>query len=117
VLFIGIAPANPDCQAASVGSERWLPLRSCRDHSLNHTGPDAEGAADLQDAHAIRFKLAYARLYGSFHWAPTELRPLRFGPRRSAFTRSRIIPRSNSANTPSIWNIALPAVVDVSSPC
>jgi hypothetical protein len=34
-----------------------------------------------------------------------------------AFTRSRMMPRSNSANTPSIWNIALPAVVVVSSPC
>jgi hypothetical protein len=31
-------------------------------------------------------------------------------------TRSRIMPRSNSANTPSIWNMALPAVVEVSSP-
>jgi hypothetical protein len=34
-----------------------------------------------------------------------------------AITRSRIIARSNSANTPSIWNIARPEGVDVSSPC
>ena len=75
-------------------------------------------SADLQDAHAIGFKLAYARLYGRLHWAPTELRPLRLilARARPALTLSRMMPRSNSANTPSIWNIALPAFVDVSSP-
>ena len=34
-----------------------------------------------------------------------------------ARTRSWIMARSNSANTPIIWNIALPAGVVVSSPC
>ena len=34
-----------------------------------------------------------------------------------AITRSRIIARSNSAKTPSIWNMARPDGVDVSSPC
>jgi hypothetical protein len=38
-------------------------------------------------------------------------------PRQPGVTRSRIMPRSNSANTPNIWNMALPAVVEVSSPC
>jgi hypothetical protein len=32
-------------------------------------------------------------------------------------TRSTIMARSNSANTPIIWNMALPAGVVVSSPC
>lgn len=46
-------------------------------------------------------------------------RPSRF-PRalpRPACPRSRIMARSNSANTPSIWNIALPLGVVVSMPC
>ena len=34
-----------------------------------------------------------------------------------ALTRSTIIARSNSANTPHIWNMALPAGVDVSRAC
>jgi len=34
-----------------------------------------------------------------------------------ALTRSTIIARSNSANTPHIWNMALPAGVDVSNAC
>ncbi len=34
-----------------------------------------------------------------------------------AWMRSAMISRSNSANTPSIWNIALPAGVPVSRPC
>jgi len=33
------------------------------------------------------------------------------------FTRSTIIERSNSANTPIIWNSAVPAGVEVSTPC
>jgi hypothetical protein len=33
------------------------------------------------------------------------------------FTRSRIMARSNSAKTPSIWNIIRPLGVAVSSPC
>ena len=36
---------------------------------------------------------------------------------RPDFTRSWIMARSNSANTPIIWNMALPADVVVSSPC
>ena len=94
-------------------------LYAYRNNPLHHTGSNAEGAADLQEAHAIGFKLAYARLYGRLHWTPTELRPLRLilARARPALTLSRMMPRSNSANTPSIWNIALPAVVDVSSPC
>jgi len=47
---------------------------------------------------------------------PTELHPLRFGPRQTG-----VDPFPDDAAlelyTPSIWNIALPAVVDVSSPC
>ena len=66
-----------------VATDFWLALRSCRDHPLNHTGSNTKGTADLQDAHALRFKLAYARLYGILHRAPTELRPLRFGPRQT----------------------------------
>ena len=37
--------------------------------------------------------------------------------RNPAFTRSRIMARSNSAKTPIIWNIALPAGDVVSMPC
>jgi hypothetical protein len=37
--------------------------------------------------------------------------------RRPARTRSWMIARSNSANTPIIWNMALPAGVVVSRPC
>jgi hypothetical protein len=48
------------------------PLYAYRNNPLHHTGSNAEGAADLQEAHAIGFKLAYARLYGRLHWAPTE---------------------------------------------
>ena len=36
---------------------------------------------------------------------------------KPAMARSRIIQRSNLANTPSIWNIARPDGVDVSMPC
>src|SRR4029077_5957330 len=36
---------------------------------------------------------------------------------RQVMTRSRIIARSTSAKTPSIWNMARPEGVDVSSPC
>jgi putative restriction endonuclease len=43
--------------------------------------------------------------------------PFALARARPAFTRSRMMPRSNSANTPSIWNMALPAVVEVSRPC
>ena len=44
--------------------------------------------------------------------------PLRHRTRaRPDSTRSRIIARSNSAISPSIWNIARPAGVEVSSPC
>ena len=43
--------------------------------------------------------------------------PFALARARPALTLSRMMPRSNSANTPSIWNIALPAVLDVSSPC
>src|SRR5882762_5735850 len=68
------------------------PLYAYRNNPLHHTGSNAEGAADLQDAHAIGFKLAYARLYGRRHWAPTELCPFRFGPRQA-----RVHPFSNDA--------------------
>src|ERR1700680_4240855 len=43
--------------------------------------------------------------------------PFALARARPPFTRSRMMPRSNSANTPSIWNMALPAVVGVSRPC
>src|SRR5882672_1637087 len=43
--------------------------------------------------------------------------PLALARASPALTRSLMIPRSNSANTPNIWNIALPAVVEVSRPC
>ena len=36
---------------------------------------------------------------------------------KPAITRSWMIERSNSANTPIIWNMALPAGVVVSMPC
>jgi hypothetical protein len=57
--------------------------------------------------------LGLALLYST----PPKLLP--FGTRTSnpAITRSRIIARSNSANTPSIWNMARPDGVDVSRPC
>jgi len=90
-------------------------LYAYRNNPLNHTGSNAEGAADLQDAHAIGFKLAYARLYGRLR-RPSFV-PFALARARPALTLSRMMPPSNSANTPSIWNIALPAVVDVSSPC
>ena len=43
--------------------------------------------------------------------------PLARAAASPAFTLSRIIVRSNSANTPSIWNSALPAGVVVSMAC
>jgi hypothetical protein len=43
--------------------------------------------------------------------------PLALALATPARTRSRIIDRSNSANTPIIWNMALPAGVVVSMPC
>lgn len=53
--------------------------------------------------------------------APTVGRPNRlpfaFALASPAVTRSRIIARSNSANTPHIWNMAFPAGVVVSMPC
>jgi hypothetical protein len=48
---------------------------------------------------------------------PPELLAVFLGPPQAARTRSWIIARSNSANTPIIWNIALPAGVVVSRPC
>ncbi len=46
-----------------------------------------------------------------------SLVPLDLALARPARTRSWIIARSNSLNTPSIWNMARPAGVDVSRPC
>jgi hypothetical protein len=43
--------------------------------------------------------------------------PFALARARPALTHSRIMPRSNSANTPSIWNIALPDAVLVSIAC
>jgi hypothetical protein len=95
------------------GSGRSSPLRACRVNPLYQTGSNAEDAADFQDAHAAGFKLAHARLYGRL---TPVLRPFALARARPAFTLSRMTQRSNSANRPSIWNIAMPAVVDVSSP-
>jgi hypothetical protein len=46
-----------------------------------------------------------------------SLVPFSLARARPELTRSRIISRSNSANTPHIWNMARPEGVDVSSAC
>ena len=50
-------------------------------------------------------------------WRSPQYFALRLGPFQPDLTRSRIIARSNSAKTPIIWNCALPAGVEVSTPC
>jgi hypothetical protein len=62
------------------------------------------------------FDLAVAVL-GVFGNLRPRCMPSCFARARPASTRSRIMARSNSANTPIIWSIARPLGVEVSSPC
>ena len=92
---------------------------------LNRAGAKAEHLADLADADAgrqelpsflelVRLRTGTAKALNVWP-ALVSYTPLRsISPRtrsRPLLTRSRIISRSNSANTPSIWNIARPAGV------
>ena len=88
------------------------------DDPLHHAGADPERLADLQDAHAFGPELAYARasMDGLTERRPSFV-PFALARARPALTRSRIMPRSNSAKTPHIWNIARPEGVLVSRAC
>ena len=75
----------------------------------------------LDDARAAGERLADRRLdLGRRRRAADRLAdfvPVTRARAMPLFTRSTIIDLSNSANTPIIWNIALPAGVVVSMPC
>jgi hypothetical protein len=57
------------------------------------------------------------RFLAGVDWRSSQDLALRLARSSPDLTRSRIIARSNSAKTPIIWNSALPAGVEVSTPC
>ena len=85
----------------------------CCEHPLHDAGADADGATDLEHAHvALREARGCVLPPSASPDGGPSLVPFALARASPALTRSRMMPRSNSANTPSIWNIALPAVVD-----
>lgn len=99
------------------GGRRLRPLRQLRAYALHCARADADRVRRCVDAAALGQLTADRQL----DLLPTLGRPRRFpcalARRRPACTRSTIIARSNSANTPSISNSARPAGVLVSRPC
>jgi hypothetical protein len=94
-------------------SERQTRNRGLRVHSqdpLHQARANAKFAADLQDAQASLAEHSDPGFHVRRHRLPTKRRTFGPCPGEPALTRSRIIPRSNSANTSCIWNIARPGL-------
>src|SRR5450631_3266898 len=66
--------------------------RARSDNPLHHTRPNADGAADLQNAHAFSFQLTNARFDRRLHRSPAKLRTLSLGSRQA-----RVDPFSDDA--------------------
>jgi hypothetical protein len=79
---------------------RWP--RLLLENTLHHAGADAELAPDLEDAVAVGLQLQDFRLDFGINPTPPEFRSFRPGARQTGVDPPRIIPRSNSANTPNI---------------
>src|SRR4029453_13710100 len=95
-----------------------LPLRiDLHEHALRKAHPEAQSPRNLHFAHSLRGQFADVCLDRSICLRSPNIRPLARARASPAFTRSSMIERSNSANTPNIPYIALPDGVEVSSAC
>ena len=83
---------------------RTLPTESggLQDDPLDNAGADAERPGNLEDAVTFGPQFPYRRLDRRLDPTPPNFVRLALARASPALTRSRMIPRSNSANTPSI---------------
>jgi len=102
-------------QPLSFGRPKFARLLA--EHSLHISGADAEFSADLEHAVTLALNSRIRCSTAGLTRRRPNFVPFALARTSPALTRSQIMPRSNSANTSSILNMALPAVVVVSSPC
>ena len=84
-------------------------------HAMQRASPNSQLGSD--GAHRKAFRLLSLNSPDHFNVCPGGAEFHALALARPAFTRSRIIARSNSAKTPIIWKRALPAGVVVSTAC